>query len=437
MESPVVVSPTRSEISKVTLAATIGTMIEYYDYFIGSFAAGLVWPAVFFPSSNPVAASALSISAFGSVFLTKPIGAYVFGHLGDKTGRKQTLILTLIAMGIGMLGIALTPSFATIGVLAPISIVAFRVIFGFGTGGEFGGAATWVSEFAAKSKWRSFWTSWAQTPVPIGLVLASFTFSFLSASLARPVFMDWGWRVPFVLGAVIAVVGLVIRYRLEDAPVFKQLKSSGGLEKTPANQVLKKHWGRILLLALSWTYMSALVSGLIAPYSIQYLTANHVSQTFASLSVTYGAIVAIFTIMAGAILGDVIGRKPVIAIGALLSMILVYPYFMLLHTLNHLEIILAQILLLGAILFGTGVVSALFTEQFQTSLRYSGSGLAYQIGALFTGILVTFVIPAIIVGAHGPVNAVTPMMELGVGVAAVSLIAISVVKEGKKGTLMT
>ena len=436
MEVPVAATPTRSEISKVTLAATIGTMIEYYDYFIGSFAAGLVWPAVFFPSSNPVAASALSISAFGSVFLTKPVGAYVFGHLGDKRGRKPTLILTLVAMGIGMLGIALTPSFVTIGVLAPVLIVVFRVIFGFGTGGEFGGAATWVSEFAAKSKWRSFWTSWAQTPVPIGLVLASFTFSLLSASLARPAFISWGWRIPFVMGAVIAVVGLVMRYRLEDAPVFKTLKNSGALERTPASQVLKKHWSRILLLALSWTYMSALVSGLVAPYSIQYLTANHVSQTFASLSVTYGAIVAIFTIVAGAILGDIIGRKPVIIVGALVSLAFVYPYFMLLHTFNHLEIILAQVMLLGAILFGTGVVSALFTEQFKTSLRYSGAGLSYQLGALFTGILVTFVIPAIIVGDHGPVNAVTPMMELGIGVAAVSLVATLFVKENKGDNLM-
>lgn len=435
MEVPVV-SPNRTEISKVTLAATIGTMIEYYDYFIGSFAAGLVWPAVFFPSSNPVAAAALSISAFGSVFLTKPIGAYVFGHYGDKKGRKATLILTLIAMGVGMLGIALTPGYAAIGVLAPVLIVVFRVVFGFGTGGEFGGAATWVSEFAAKSKWRSFWTSWAQTPVPIGLVLASFTFSLLSASLARPAFMDWGWRVPFVIGALIAVVGLVIRYRLEDAPVFKQLKDSGGLEKTPANQVLKKHWGRILLLALSWTYMSALVSGLIAPYSIQYLAANHVSPTFASLSVTYGAIAAIFTIIAGAILGDVIGRKPVIIVGALLSLVLIYPYFTLLHTLNPLNIILAQVMLLGAILFGTGVVSALFTEQFQTSLRYSGSGLSYQLGALFTGILVTFVIPSIIVASHGPVKAVTSMTELGIGVAIVSLIAILLIKEKKTDELI-
>jgi MFS family permease len=186
---------TREEVIKVATAAVVGTTIEWYDFFIAGTAAALIWPSVFFPKSDPASGILLSMITFGLGFVTRPVGAFLFGHFGDKLGRKATLIATLLTMGIGTLGIALTPPYSAIGIWGGILIAAFRLLQGLGVGGEWGGATTLIAEFSAKSKYRAFWGSWVQQGVPFGLIAANGLFLFLSSTLSQNDLYNWGWRI--------------------------------------------------------------------------------------------------------------------------------------------------------------------------------------------------------------------------------------------------
>ena len=217
----------RRELTKVTIAAGIGGVVEYYDFFIASFAAASIWPLIFFSDLGPGAAVAFSILTFGLVYITRPIGAYVFGHVGDRVGRKRTLIYTLFAMGLGLLGIALTPDYSSIGWSAIALLVFFRLLFGIGLGGEYGGAVSWITEFASRSRWRAFWNMWA-TPVPIGLLFASLEPSRIWASSMGGDFISYGWRILFAIGGVLVIVGLLIRYTVSESPAFREIVERKG-----------------------------------------------------------------------------------------------------------------------------------------------------------------------------------------------------------------
>ncbi len=419
----------RRELTKVTIAAGLGGIVEYYDFFIASFAAASVWPRVFFPSLGAGAAVAFSIVTFGLVYFTRPVGAYVFGHIGDRLGRRNTLIYTLLVMGVGLFGIAIIPGYASIGWTSVAFLVLFRLLFGLGLGGEFGGAVAWITEFASKSRWRSFWNLWA-TPVPLGLLLASLSFAYLAASLKGD-FITYGWRIPFAIGGILVVIGILVRFKVSESPIFKTLLEKKAVERAPASAVLKLYWKRILLLAIAWTFMTTLVSAVEVPFSVSYLGSLGISTAFANLSVTYSVVFGIFTFLVGFAVSERLGRRRTMMIGAIWALIASIAFFPLLNTRNLALIVLADMILFGPTVFTIGAQNTLFAESFPTRFRYSGSGLSYQFGTFISGVVVVGIIPSIILGSGGVSNSWPYVALVAALVVIASLVAISLSRETK------
>ena len=423
------------EIPKVTFAAAIGTTIDYYDYFIALLVASIAWPTVFFPSASADVGLALSISSAAVTLLFRPIGAFIFGHLGDRLGRKKMLMWTLSTMGISTLGIALVPSYAAIGIAAPLIVIFFRILFGIGAGGEYGGAIAWTSEFVSKSKNRAFWTSWVQIATAIGLVISSAVIFFLfiaAPSSEKAAFINNGWRIPFFFGAVLIVIGVAIRYFLGESPLFKKLGSKK-VDKTPALTIIKSNWRLILTLAIAPEFAASVISLEAVPFSETYISHSILNGNvaFATVSVILGGIFAIFTAICGAFISDKIGRKKTLYLSALLTMVFAYPYFMLINTGSYALIILAQLLLIGSIFIAAGVIPIFLAEQFVTKYRYSGVGLSNQFGGVLAGVLTTFVLPAIIISS-GTLTAAWPKIAfVSIGICILSIIFISLIKETK------
>jgi len=420
---------TEREVLKAATAAGFGGLIEYFDFFIASFAAATVWPQVYFSGASAAIAASLSFVTFGVVYFTRPVGAYIFGHVGDRLGRRNTLVYTLLTMGIGLFGIGVTPPYATMGDASIVLLIIFRLLFGLGLGGEFGGAVALVTEFASKSKWRSFWNLWA-TPIPIGLLLASLSFSALAAWLKAD-FITYGWRIPFIVGAGLVIVGLLLRYKVQESPLFKGLAEKKATERAPASQVLKIYWKRIMLLALAWTFMSTMVSSVQVPYSVNYLVGQSISREFATLAITYANIFGIFAMLLGFYLGDKLGRQRAMIFSVLWALVAAIVFFPLINTLNPALIVLGELLLFGPTVCNVGPVNALFAESFPTKYRYSGSGLAYQMGTLISGIVAAIIIPIVVIGTGGVKNSSPYVAIVAVAVVLISLIATLFVKETK------
>lgn len=428
-------SVNKGTLAKVTVAASLGTLMEWYDFFLAGTAAAQVWPLVFFSRFNETIALALSVAAYGIVFFTRPIGSWIFGHLGDKYGRKSMLFWTLILMGIGTLGLAVVPSYAAIGILAPILLNLFRAIQGIGLGGEWGGATGWVVEFAAKSKHRAFWSGWVQWTVPLGTVLSIMSFILTARSMSPAAYLDWGWRIPFFVGAVVAIVAIFIRYSLKESPLFSALLKGHAVEKSPFTQMLKESWKRVTLLAVLFSYISVTYSGLMNPISLSYMSALKIAPTDALLYVTYGVAFSLITLLAGAILGDIIGRRMVAVIATSLTAIATLAFFPLLNTMVPFNIIMAEGCLIGSAYLFLGVVPAFYNENFPTRFRYSGSGFSFQMGNLLAGVVITFAIPLTISSSGGLLNAWPVITALGVIFAIASLIAALILKDTKDAQL--
>ncbi len=419
-----------SPTSKVILASSIGTTIDYYDLFIAGFTAATVWPSVFYPVLLAPIAIALSIVTYVVPFLLKPFGAFLFGHFGDKYGRKPMLILTLLMMGISAAGIGLTPSYASIGIAAPLLIVAFRALFGIGAGGEYGGAISWTSERVAGSKRRAFLTSWVLQAIPLGLALSTVSFFFAASAMTPAAFKSWGWRIPFLLGAAMVVLAIFIRLRLEDSPLFLRLKKTGTTDKKPAITVLRLKAKRIMLLSALVAFAPTVITLESVPFSLNYLSINGFKISFIAFSIFIGSVFGVLTGIIGAILGDKYGRKPVALLSASLTLISSPIFFLLINTGNGLMVILAQMLLLGSAFMVIGVLPAILSENFGTKYRYSGVGLSNNIGGVVTAVA-TILESVIIAGISGVVNAWPYVALLSMAISALSIIAMLFLKETK------
>lgn len=405
--------------------------MEWYDFFLAGTAAAQIWPLVFFSKFSETTALALSIAAYGIVFFTRPIGSWVFGHLGDKYGRKSMLFWTLVLMGIGTLGLALTPSYAAIGILAPILLNVFRAVQGIGLGGEWGGATGWVVEFASKSRHRAFWSGWVQWTVPLGTVLSIISFILVGRSMPQAAYLDWGWRIPFLVGAVIAIVAIFIRYSLKESPLFSALLKGHAVEKSPFTQMLKESWKKVTLLAVLFSYISVTYSGIMNPISVSYMSSLKIPPMNALSYVTYGVAFSLITLLIGAILGDIIGRRMVAVIATTLTTLATLAFFPLVNTLNPSYIIMAEATLIGSAYLFLGVVPAYYNENFPTRYRYSGSGFSFQMGNLLAGVVITFAIPITISSSGGLLNSWPVITALGVIFAVASLIAALLLKDTK------
>ena len=373
----------RRSIREVAFASFIGAAVEWYDFFVYGTAAALVFPKLFFPGFSPLAGTLASFATFGVGFFARPIGGVVFGHFGDRTGRKSMLVVTLLLMGAATFLIGLLPTFEQIGVMAPILLVALRLVQGFALGGEWGGATLMAFEHAPEEN-RNFYTSWPQLGVPVGLVLSTAVFA-LFAALPEKQFFAWGWRVAFLLSIALIVLGLFIRLRVAESPVFSRVKERGAESKAPLLEVLRDH-RLALVLAVGMVFVSITGFYIATTFSLSYLTARlGVARNVALVgNVLFSASGAASTLIF-ARLADRAGKYRVAILSAAFQVLLSYPFFWLLSTREPALIWLAMSVwaFVGSALYG--ITGAMLAELFAPRMRCSGISLGYQIAGMLGG----------------------------------------------------
>ena len=375
----------QTPIRRVVLASFIGTTIEWYDYFIYGTAAALVFNKLFFPELDAFTGTIAAFGTFAVGFFARPIGGLVFGHFGDKLGRKNMLVTTLMMMGIATFLIGVLPTHAKIGVASPVLLVVLRFIQGFGVGGEWGGAVLMAVEHGHKGR-RGFFGSCAQAGVPIGLLLATGVFTLLNSQLTDAQFLAWGWRVPFLIGILLLAVGLYIRLAILESPLFKKLQEKESERPAPIREVLTKY-PRNVLIAMGARFAEN-ASFYIFTVFIYAYAKNHLEldrQVILNAILIASAVQFIAVPCFGA-LSDRVGRRPVYIFGAVFTALFALPFFLLVKTESPVLITIAMILAIAvghAAMYGPQ--AAFFSELFGTRVRYSGVSLGYQLASPFAG----------------------------------------------------
>ena len=374
----------RVQVRRAALASAIGTTIEWYDFFLYNTAAALVFPHLFFPESSAYAGAMQSFATYFVGFAARPIGAAIFGHWGDRIGRKTTLIITLLVMGIASAVIGILPGTATIGVAAPLLLVALRVLQGIAVGGEWSGSVLLTMEWGDQNR-RGLLGSFAQVGVPVGLVLGTGGMTLLSATMSDDAFNSWGWRVPFLASLVLVAVGLVIRLKILETPMFTKVLDQGKTASTPVAAVIRRHWREILLSA-GLRFAEQMPFYLFTTFVLIYVVQrHHYSKTFVLTAVLVGAAVELATIPLFSHLSDSLGRKRVYLTGAVIAGLFAFPYFAVLTYGGAVLIFVAIVLSMIVHSMMYGPQAALIGESFPTHLRYGGAGLGYQLASVFAG----------------------------------------------------
>ncbi|HEY2207514.1 MAG TPA: MFS transporter [Pseudonocardia sp.] len=368
---------------RAVVASAIGTTIEWYDFFVFNTAAALVLGPLFFPGQDAFAGV---LYAFGSQFVgfaARPIGAAIFGHYGDRIGRKTTLIATLLLMGVSTFVMGILPGYDTIGVAAPIILVLMRVAQGLGVGGEWGGSVLLAMEWGHSNR-RGLFASWPQFGVPMGLVLSTGVTGLMSA-LTGPAFLTWGWRVPFLLSVVLIGVGLYVRLRVLESPDFARLRAAKGVVRQPVIEVLKHQWREVLVSAFVRMSEQApfyLFTSFVLTYVTKQLKLERNEVLF---YVMIAALVGLVSNPLFGYLSDLIGRRRMYGIGIVLTGAFAFPYFLMLDTRIGLLVALAIVLSLIFHDMQYGPQAALIAEVFGTNVRYSGAGIGYQLASVIAG----------------------------------------------------
>jgi metabolite-proton symporter len=374
----------RTQVRRAAYASAIGTTIEWYDFFLYNTAAALVFPHLFFPASSTYAGVMQSFATYFVGFAARPIGAAIFGHWGDRIGRKTTLIITLLVMGISSAVIGMLPGTATIGVAAPLLLVTLRVLQGIAVGGEWSGSVLLTMEWGDQKR-RGLLGSFAQIGVPVGLVLGTGGMTLLSATMSDDAFNSWGWRVPFLASLVLVVVGLAIRLKILETPMFAKVLQQGKTASTPVAEVIRRHWREILLSA-GVRFAEQMPFYLFTTFVLTYVVQrHHYGKTFVLTSVLVGATIELAAIPYFSHLSDRVGRKRVYMTGAIIAGVFAFPYF---AALNHggqvlIFIVIVLSMIVHAMMYGPQ--AALIGESFPTHLRYGGAGLGYQLASVFAG----------------------------------------------------
>ena len=366
------------------MASAIGTTIEWYDFFLYNTAAALVFPHLFFPASSAYAGAMQSFATYAVGFAARPVGAAIFGHWGDRIGRKATLIITLLVMGISSALVGILPKTATIGLAAPLLLVALRLIQGLAIGGEWSGSVLIAMEWGDQRK-RGLLASFAQLGVPFGLVLGTGGMTLLSATLSPEAFTSWGWRVPFLFSLVLVAVGLMIRLKILETPMFAKVQQERKTARVPVIEVIRHHWREILLSA-GLRFSEQMPFYLFTTFVLIYVVSRHgFSRTFVLNAVLAGALCELVAIPLFSHLSDRLGRKRVYLTGAVLTALIAFPYFAVLTHSGAVLIFVAVVVSLQVHAMQYGPQAALIGESFPTHLRYGGAGLGYQLASVFAG----------------------------------------------------
>jgi MFS transporter, MHS family, shikimate and dehydroshikimate transport protein len=366
----------------VTIASLIGTTVEWYDFFLYGTITGLVFNKLFFPADNVFVSTMLAYTVYAMGFVTRPVGGILFGHFGDKIGRKPLLVLTLLIMGISTFLVGLVPTYASIGIAAPLMLLTLRLLQGIGIGGEWGGAVIMSFEYAPRNR-RGFYACFPQVGLAIGLCLATGVVALLTYSMSDEAFLSWGWRSAFLLSIVLVAVGIFVRLKILETPEFARIKSAQTIAKVPVGEVFRDYKKNVLL---GWgaRWIDGVVFNIYAVFAIAYLVGSlKYDKTSVLVAISAAAFVLIFTIPVAANWSDRFGRRTVYGWGALICGVAAFPMFWLMQSGG---VMLAG----GAIVLALGVLyapvygpeAALFCELFDTRVRYSGISVVYQVSGI-------------------------------------------------------
>jgi MFS family permease len=412
----------RTSGKTVLIASLIGTTIEWYDFFLFATAAGIVFPQVFYGNGDPTVATLLSFATFAIGFVARPVGGLIFGHVGDRFGRRQTLIVTMALTGLSTAAIGLLPSYASIGVLAPLSLVILRIVQGVAIGGEWGGAVLMAVEYAPPGK-RGLYGSTPQLGLGLGLALGTGVFALLGVVMDDAAFASYGWRAAFIASVVLVFIGLVVRLKVMETPAFQRMQAAAEISRVPAWDVLRDSMSR---RNLGWTLLARWAEGasfntwgvFVLTYTVSTLKMN---RTTMLIVVTVAALVCAAVVPLAGAWGDRIGRGKVFAYGCALFGVGVFPAFLGLQTAEVWVVALVLVVMLG-ISYGlaSGAESTLFAEVFPTRNRYTGMSLAFQGGGIYASGFTPLILTSLLAAAGG-----APWLACAylLGTAAVSTVA--------------
>lgn len=377
--------PTPQQMRTVIISSTLGTAIEWYDFFLYGTMATLVFPKLFFPSTDHTVGTLLSLLTFLVGFLARPFGGAIFGHMGDRVGRKSTLVATLMLMGVSTFIIGILPGYATLGIFAAILVTIMRLFQGLGVGGEWGGSVLLAMEYGHKNN-RGFWASWPQLGAPLGLALSTIVVNIVQSSMGADAFLSWGWRIPFFVSALLIIVGLYIRLRVMETPLFAKVKEQNREASSPLGHAFRHSTPEILLSAGSRFIEQApfyLFTTFVVTYGVDKLL---LGKTMILNSIIAAAILEMCTIPVFGALSDRIGRRRWYLIGCVLMIAFAFPYYLLMNSGSSVLFVLAVILSLAFFhSWVYGPQAAMIAERFSTRSRYSGASLGYQLAAPLAG----------------------------------------------------
>ncbi|GFG51443.1 MFS transporter [Mycolicibacterium agri] len=407
-------------IRKIAAASLLGSVVEWYDFFLYGTMAALVFNKQFFPEFDPLVGTMIAFATFAAGFITRPLGGFIFGHFGDRIGRKRMLVMTMLIMGLSTFIMGLLPNYTAVGIAAPVLLLILRMLQGIGLGGEWGGAVLLCVEHAPAGR-RGWYSSWPQLGVPIGLLTSTIAVTAVTA-LPDEDFQGWGWRIPFLISIVLVIVGLIIRLRIDEPPPFKSLEALDNKAKLPLLEVVTRH-PKVTLLAMGARVSESVTFNVYNAFLLTFtVTVLNLDKSIVLNALLVAAVVGFGVILAAGRMSDRVGRRPVFGAGAALALVSAFPIFWLVTTGNPYLITLAVVIGWGfAACTMFGPEGALFAEVFPTRVRYSGMSLVYQVGVIPTGAVAPLIATSLVSAFTG---SAWPVAVYVMAMAAITLVSL-------------